>query len=247
MFSGQIQKGGTAAMASLPPSSLAPCPACGGQRVGTPCTEGSLGRTTPEGVAEVCQLRAIVCVACGQTTLAVDDMNAFRKVLSKHPQDFALVAPSPSQPSPVTSCPACGGQRVGTPCYEGSLGRQGAVGISQICRLYALVCVTCGQMTTLSAASLEAFREALRKHPQDFPVPAASPAHPTSARCPACGGQRVGAACYECAAALKGGFAYHTARLHALVCSACGQTSLFLHDQAALQEALRKHPKGFFF
>jgi predicted nucleic-acid-binding Zn-ribbon protein len=71
------------------------------------------------------------------------------------------------QRSSIPPCPACGGQRVGAPCYEGALGYTSKMGIRHVSPLTALVCTNCGQ-TTLYAANMEALREELRKHPEGF-------------------------------------------------------------------------------
>ncbi len=71
------------------PSTIPPCPACGGQRIGAPCYEGALGRRVwQSGTAHVSALRVLACINCGQATLYVADMEAFKKALQKYPEGF---------------------------------------------------------------------------------------------------------------------------------------------------------------
>jgi hypothetical protein len=71
----------------LPPPSIPPCPASGGQRVGAPCYEGALGRGT-NAISHVSRLRALACTACGHVTVYVENMSAFQQALRKHPDGF---------------------------------------------------------------------------------------------------------------------------------------------------------------
>lgn len=70
-------------------STIAPCPACGGQRVGAPCYEGGIGRANKTGgVSYVAGLKALVCTVCGLATLYVNNVETLKKELLKHPEGF---------------------------------------------------------------------------------------------------------------------------------------------------------------
>jgi hypothetical protein len=71
---------------------------------------------------------------------------------------------------------------------------------------------------------------------------------PSISRCPACGGQRVGATTYEMVVGrrkLKGGKVVMPHRLQALVCVTCGLTTFHIENMEAFREELRTTPEGF--
>lgn len=69
--------------------SIAPCPACGGQRVGALAYEGAIGRRQGKfGTAHVSGLTALVCTVCGQVTFYVGNMETLKEELRKHPEGF---------------------------------------------------------------------------------------------------------------------------------------------------------------
>jgi hypothetical protein len=73
------------------------------------------------------------------------------------------------------------------------------------------------------------------------------PMHPTIPPCPSCGGQRVGALCYEgmIGREAKMGGVAAVVRLKALVRTVCGQTTLYAESIETLKKELLKHPEGF--
>ena len=72
-----------------PQPTIAPCPQCGGQRVGMGCaSEMYLMRETKFGSYPLSEVQAIVCLTCGLTTLYAEDLPKIQQEVRMHPGDF---------------------------------------------------------------------------------------------------------------------------------------------------------------
>ncbi len=66
---------------------LTPCPQCGKARIGVRCNGDMDLRAAGKFVSD---LAAVVCIACGYTTLYALDLQRLWKELDLHPEHFVL-------------------------------------------------------------------------------------------------------------------------------------------------------------
>jgi hypothetical protein len=83
-----------------PPATIAPCPDCGGQRVGGVVARApgdrwdtggfhvSLGYWDTTGGKPLTRLHALACLQCGLVKLYTQDLEAVRRATAAHPERF---------------------------------------------------------------------------------------------------------------------------------------------------------------
>ena len=68
---------------------IAPCPQCGGQRIGMACSqEMQLMRKSKIGYYSISEVTALVCLACGYTMFYAQNLPKIQEEVRKHPEGF---------------------------------------------------------------------------------------------------------------------------------------------------------------